>query len=267
MLSGIVTLLTDFGVKDPFVGVMKGVILGRCRSASIVDLAHGVGAQDVAEGAFWLERCYRWFPEGSVHLAVVDPGVGSERAAVAMAARGHFFVGPDNGLLAGVADGGAVHGIDPAALGVRQPSRTFHGRDLFAPAAAELLRGRSLQELGPSTTLLVPSPLAAARREAGEVHGVVVSVDHFGNAITNIGRELLDGIEEPRVHAGARVLELIGTYSELEPGAAGALVSSFETVEIACRDGNAALALGLGRGAAVRVADWRPAAASTKLRP
>lgn len=247
MTGGVVTLLTDFGAKDPFVGQMKGVILARHRGATLIDLAHGVSPQDVVEGAFWIERSFAWFPPGTVHVCVVDPGVGGARAAVAIHARDHYFVGPDNGLLAGVARGGVVREIDLGAIGVCAPSRTFHGRDVFAPAAAELARGRPFAEIGPERPLTVGAPLPPPRRRADGVAGVVVSVDRFGNVITNIGRELLPpGALE--VRAGDAVLPLLGTYADAAPGADLALVSSYETVEIARRDGDAAAALGLARG-------------------
>jgi S-adenosyl-L-methionine hydrolase (adenosine-forming) len=251
MASGIVTLLSDFGTKDPFVGVMKGVLLARCPRLSIVDLAHGVAAQDVVEGGFWLARCFRWFPPATVHLAVVDPGVGSARAAVAVSAHGHFFVGPDNGLLALAAGGGEVRAIELSALGAGEPSATFHGRDVFAPAAAELAAGKPFAQIGPLTRLVVAAPIAAPQTLAGELRGAVVSVDHFGNAITNIGAELLPARAVVRV--GGEELPIVRTYSELPPGKLGALLSSFETLEIALRDGDAASALGLGRGSAVVV--------------
>jgi S-adenosyl-L-methionine hydrolase (adenosine-forming) len=251
MPSGIVTLLSDFGTKDPFVGVMKGVISSRFPQATLIDLAHGVAAQDVVEGAFWLERTFRWFPAGTVHLAVVDPGVGSSRAAIALFAHGHFFVGPDNGLLAGVADGGEARELDPDALDVVDPSPTFHGRDVFAPAAAELARGRPFSELGAPARLAVGRLVPLPRSEGAVVHGVVVSIDRFGNAITNIGRDLVPA--RARVRAHETDLPLVGTYSDLEPGSAGAVLSSFDTVEIACRDGDAASVLRLARGSAVTV--------------
>lgn len=252
MASGIVTLLTDFGTADPFVGVMKGVILGRHASAQVVDLAHGVSAQDVAEGAFWLERSYGWFPPGTVHVAVVDPGVGTTRAAVAVSAHGHYFVGPDNGILAGVARGGEVRQIQPAVLSLAPPSRTFHGRDVFAPAAAEIARGRPFEEIGPLVELavgrVVPEPV---RSEAG-LGGAVVSIDRFGNAITNLGRELLPP-GELEVCVADRVIPVVGTYADVGRGEIAAIVSSFDTLEIARRDGSAVEELGLTRGSGLSV--------------
>lgn len=262
MPSGIISLLTDFGTKDPFVGVMKAVILSRHRAATIVDLAHGIAPQSVIEAAFWLERCFRYFPAGSVHLAVVDPGVGSERAAVAVEAHGHWFVGPDNGLFACVAVSGEVRRIDRDALGLPLPSATFHGRDVFAPAAAELARGFPFSSIGPLTALEHGPRVPEAERVGSEVRGVVVSVDRFGNAITNIGRELLPA--QARVLAGATELGVVRTYSDVEPGERAALIGSFETLEIAERDGDAARALRLERGSVVVVRAQDPAAAERR---
>jgi S-adenosyl-L-methionine hydrolase (adenosine-forming) len=186
--------------------------------------------------------------------------VGGARDPVALAAHGHFFVGPDNGLLAGVFESGTVHRIDAARLGLAEPSRTFHGRDLFAPAAADLADGRAVSELGPAARLQAPRALPLARIEEGVAHGVVISIDRFGNAITNIGRELLASIDAPVILVGDLTLPLVGTYSQLPAGGDGALVSSFDTVEIARRDGDAAAALGLTRGIAVRAQKSSPPA-------
>ena len=188
--SGIITLLTDFGTRDPFVGVLKGVILGRCPTAQLVDLTHAIAPQQLDEANFWLSRCFPWFPPGTLHLAVVDPGVGSGRAGLVVGAHGHLFVGPDNGLFGGVlaADPTAcAYQIDVERLRLPKPSRTFHGRDVFAPVAAEIVAGRLSWDLaGPPHTECVVLPCARAQRLGAEVHGAVTAVDHFGNLITNI---------------------------------------------------------------------------------
>lgn len=252
----VVALLTDFGTRDPFVGVMHGVVLGRCPDARIVDLTHDVAPQGVAEGAFWLERSARWFPEGTVFVAVVDPGVGTDRRAVAAVAHGHFFVGPDNGLLcpAVSADPGAIaYRIDVAALALPVPSRTFHGRDVFAPVAGELAARRlSPDAVGPKMDLL-PGGAPVASRGPDGVEGAVITVDRFGNLITNVSADAVRALGEVVVEAGAHRLPLSRTYADVAPGDLLALVNAFDVVEIARRDGDAAACTGFGRGARVLV--------------
>jgi len=252
---GVITLLTDFGLADPFVGVMKGVIVSRFAEARIVDLCHGVAPQQIEEGAFWLERSFRWFPPGSVHVAVVDPGVGSVRRAIAVRAAGHYFVAPDNGILSGPLwnEAAEVRALDLHSLGLPEPSRTFHGRDVFAPVAAELASGRvRFDALG---------NICRAERGALErcvvddlgIQGKVMTVDRFGNLITNIEASLLDSFQPPRVWVGGRACPVVQTYSDAAEEELVALVNAFSTLEVAVRNGNAAGYLGLGRGAPVRV--------------
>jgi hypothetical protein len=256
-LSGIITLLTDFGTRDPFVGVMKGVILGRCPAARIVDLSHEVPPQQVPEGAFWLAKVFVWFPSATLHLVVVDPGVGTRRAALVAQACGHLFVAPDNGILAPALardPHSRAHRIDPELLGLSVPSRTFHGRDVFAPVAAEILAGRlEWDAVGPPQTELVPLPTVPARRQGAEVRGTVVTVDHFGNLITNIEAEDLADIDDAVVSLETASCPLRGTYGEVSSGELVALVGSFGTLEVALRDGNAERITGLTRGARVVV--------------
>lgn len=260
--SGVITLTTDFGTRDPFVGVMKGRILARLPTARIVDLTHEVFAHWPAEAGFWLARSYRWFPVGTVHVAVVDPGVGTARDIVMVESQGHRLLAPDNGLLAPVvsADAGArirrVTAEGMARCGIGRVSATFHGRDIFAPLAAELAGGRVLPEqLGDSIAELVPSRIDAPTLIEGRIAGQVISIDHFGNLITDIDLQLLEGLREPRVHAGRLVLPVRRTYGDCAPGCALALVNSFGVLEIAVAEGRAADALGLTRGAPVVVLD------------
>jgi S-adenosylmethionine hydrolase len=250
-------LLTDFGTRDPFVGVMKGVVLSRCPDAAIIDLSHDVPPQNVGEGAFWLERSFRFLPEGAVVVAVVDPGVGTARRALAARAHGRLFVGPDNGLLAPVlaSDGRAeTRAVSLERLGLPPPSRTFHGRDVFAPVAAELAVGRlALSDVGPEVADVVPCPRLPPARKPGRVEGTVVTVDRFGNLITDIDRTLISDLGEVVVEVGSLGLELAETYADAGRGDYVAIVNAFDTVEIARRDGNAEAALGLGRGSRVVV--------------
>jgi hypothetical protein len=248
----VITLLTDFGLADPFVGQMHGVIASRCPEARIVDLSHGVAPQDVAQASFWLSRSYGWFPPATVHVAVVDPGVGSSRAAIVIEADRHVFLAPDNGLCTPILalPDARVHRIDTDALGLSVPSRTFHGRDVFAPIAAEIAAGRlSPAGVGPSHTA-EQSERAAPVRDARGVAGHVVVVDHFGNLITDIDRAMIDGIAE--VELAGRRIPLRQTYADVGVGELVAVVSSFGTLEVACREGNAANMLSVATGAEVR---------------
>jgi S-adenosyl-L-methionine hydrolase (adenosine-forming) len=256
---GLVTLLTDFGLADPFVGVMKGVLFGAHPGLRVIDVTHGIGHGAVAEGAFWLERSYRYFPLGSVHCAVVDPGVGSARAAVAVAAERHFFVGPDNGLLAEVtlrAPHVETRTIDLNRNGLSRASNTFHGRDVFAVVAGRLAaRELAFADIGPLTHLQVPSPIPGITSEADGFVGNVVTIDHFGNLITSLrASEVLSASDAPfRLEIASQKLRSVRTFADAEPGELVALVGSFDTVEIAVRDGSAAARLAPVPGASVKL--------------
>jgi S-adenosylmethionine hydrolase len=253
--SGIVTLLTDFGVQDPFVGVMKGVMLSLERELRLVDLTHGIEPQAIGDAAFWLEQSYRWFPAGTVHVVVVDPGVGSERRAVAVRAGGHYFVGPDNGsfevVVRRAASAEALE-IVPERLGLSVPSRTFHGRDVFAPVGALLAAGKLAFEALGAPCELVPSARVPEPVEGpSETYGVVVAVDRFGNLVTNVPASLLS--PGARLTLGEHSVALVRTYADVPVGTLAALVGSCGTVELFVRDGSARERLGAKRGAAVRV--------------
>lgn len=255
----IITLTTDFGHQGPFVGVMKGVILGRLPDARIVDLNHDIPAHWPVEAGFWLARAYPHFPCGSVHLAVVDPGVGTGRSIIAGEYDGHTFVGPDNGLLQPILGrpGARCHRLAEAwrsRQGWPAPSHTFHGRDIFAPLVAELAAGRVVPaDIGPPAGELVPSVEEEPVAGDQEVRGLVVAIDTFGNLITNIDGELLRHFRRPDVLAGGQRLVLRRTYGDAQPGELLALVNSFGVLEIARAEGSAAESLGLGRGAPVIV--------------
>jgi len=260
--SGVITITTDFGHQGPFVGVIKGCILARFPQARIIDLTHEIVVHWPAEAGFWLARAYGYFPAGTVHVAVVDPGVGTSRNIIAVRAGGHYFVAPDNGLLAPVISraGDAVivrlGSVELARLGVTRPSATFHGRDIFAPVGAELAAGRcQLEDLGQAVDTFAPSwvddPAVAAR----SVTGVVITIDHFGNLITNIDAPLIERFRLPLVHAGNHSFPLLRTYGDARPGEYLALVNSFGVLEIARAENSAAEGLGLSRGAPVVVRD------------
>lgn len=237
-----ITLLTDFGTADGYVGEMKGVLYTMAPGVPLVDIAHDLPPHDIDAGRLALARYWRRFPAGSVHLVVVDPGVGGDRAALAVECDGRFFVGPDNGVLSPAL-------LHPDARCVVLPvpahaSPTFHGRDVFAPAAARLATGAALESLGERCAEpVVRRTPEAVRRDDGVVSGVVITIDRFGNAITN-----LIARRGGTLRAAGRALPLRRTYSEVEQGQALGLVGSSGLVEIAVRDGSAARELGLRRG-------------------
>jgi len=259
--SGVITITTDFGHQGPFVGVMKGCILGRFPEARIVDLTHEILVHWPAEAGFWLARAFQYFPVGTVHVAVVDPGVGTSRDIVIVSAAGHLFFAPDNGLLAPIAARhreAIIVRLTPEALvryGIKHASATFHGRDIFAPLAAELAAGRcSPADLGERTRALVPSWVDEPTVDAN-VTGLVMTIDHFGNLITNIDAALVARFRAPRVLAGNHSFELKRTYGDVRPGEYLALINSFGVIEIARAEQSAADGLGLSRGAPVVVRD------------
>ncbi len=244
-MTRLITLLTDFGTADGYVGEMKGVLATGAAGAALVDVAHDVAPHDVDGARLALARYWRKFPGGTVHVVVVDPGVGTDRAALAVESEGRFLVGPDNGVLSPAL-------LQPGMRCVSLPipagaAPTFHGRDVFAPAAAELAQGISLDALGePVAAPIVRRTPEAVRREDGTIAGVVITIDRFGNAVTNLMARR-GGV----LVVGERRLALSRSYGDAVPGAPVALVGSSGLVEIALRDGNAAAHLGLGRGSAI----------------
>ena len=256
--SGLITLLTDFGLQDPFVGIMKGVIAARFAAARVIDLCHGILPQRVAEGAFWLERSFRWFPPGTVHVAVVDPGVGSARRALVVHASGHYFVGPDNGLLSGpLSEAGClVRSIDLDALALPEPSRTFHGRDVFAPVAAGLANGElAFSSVGPAFSAAQRDALPQCRVSDDRVDGEVVTVDRFGNLITSIDAAAAAGLPQGRLRVAGASCRRVGTYAEAAAGELVTLLNAFSTLEIAVPGGSAQALLRVARGEAVSLSN------------
>ncbi|MBN1811608.1 MAG: SAM-dependent chlorinase/fluorinase [Anaerolineae bacterium] len=272
----LITLTTDFGTADGYVGTMKGVILGIAPNARLVDLSHAIAPQNVREAAFVLFASYSFFPAHSVHLVIVDPGVGGARRAIALRTPAGTFVGPDNGVFGYVMAREPVEAlveiVDPRYR-LSRVSHTFHGRDVFAPATAHLAAGVPIAGLGPPISDPVTLPLPRLEVAAAGIVGQVLHVDHFGNVVTSIG-ELTragDGLMfEPAFgkargtgqDAGCRVVaasarvevagqEIMGVrraYTQVEPGAVLALVGSSGYLEIAVREGSAALILGVCPG-------------------
>ncbi len=241
----LITLLSDFGTADGYVAEMKGVLYSMAPETRVVDLSHDIPPHDVELARLTVARYWRRFPAGTIHLVVVDPGVGSSRAALAVSSDDRYLVGPDNGVLSP-----ALLLADAAVIALPVPagaSRTFHGRDVFAPAAAALAGGAPLSALGtPHDQPVVRRTPEAVRREDGAVLGEVLAVDRFGNAVTN-----LVGVRNGVIAAGGRPVPVRSTYADVASGAAVALTGSSGLLEIAVRDGNASQVLKLGRGATV----------------
>jgi S-adenosyl-L-methionine hydrolase (adenosine-forming) len=254
---GIVTLTTDFGLIGPYVAAMKGIVLGRVPGVQLVDVCHTISPQNVLEGAFVLAAIIDAFPAGTVHLAVVDPGVGTERRLIAVALADQWFVLPDNGLITGVATGRSPAGIwEIANPALSRPTiaPTFHGRDILAPAAAHLLLGRDPAELGPVRTRFITlrnfEPVVNPNGFVGEV----LFRDAFGNLITNVAAARLAAApaQDWTVEiAGSRIDGLIRTYGDCPAGTLVALIGSSGWVEIAVVNGDASERLSVGSGATV----------------
>jgi len=261
--SGVITVTTDFGHKGPFAGVMKGVILTRFPQARVVDLGHDIPAHWPPEAGFWLSRAYRYFPEGTVHLAIVDPGVGTDRDILVAEHDGHVFMAPDNGLLDAVlssGESGPVYVLELSRLtdlGLGEPSLTFHGRDVFAPIAAEIAAGRlPPTNSGRRSDHWTPGWIDPPDHSSpGRVSGIVITIDSFGNLITNIDQSLLAGMKTPVVQLAGHRFEMRPTYGRVSPGDYLALINSFGVLEIARAERSAADGLGTERGAPVVVSD------------
>ena len=250
----LITLTTDFGLSDPFVGIMKGVIATRAPQVPVVDVSHGIPPQAVVVGAFVLQQAAPYFPRGTVHVAVVDPGVGSERRALCIETNAGCFVGPDNGVLALAAEAAGIRRIvelTAERFFLSPRSSTFHGRDVFAPVAAALASGTPPGDFGAERGELVRVPMPVPVTDATGVHGEVLYVDHFGNLISNVPAALFPGGPFVVSVAGVRIGPMSQTYAAVPPGALVALVDSFGLLEIAVRDGCAHDALACGAGAPV----------------
>lgn len=251
LIVSLITLLTDFGTADGYVAELKGVLFSAAPGAQVVDLSHDVSPHDVDAARLAVARYWRRFPAGTIHVVVVDPGVGSERQAIAVGSDDRFLVGPDNGVLSPAL---LLPGARVVSLAVpADAAPTFHGRDVFAPAAAALARGVPLESLGPriEDPIIRRTP-ETVREPDGWLRGEVIVIDRFGNAVTN-----LVAASATEVRVGDRAVPLGRTYADGGVGEPLALVGSSGLIEIAIRDGNAAVKLGLFRGAVVRVRDGR----------
>jgi hypothetical protein len=262
----VISILSDFGTDDEYVGVMKGVMLSICPSAAIVDITHQIDPQDIHQAAYMVPSYYHFFPEGTVHIVVVDPEVGSSRGILAANHRKHFFIAPDNGvltLLLNAEKSDTIIRVDNSSYFLKPLSSTFHGRDIFAALGAHLSCGTKLDALGSCIDIKDMVRLQDLRcriSQAGELIGKIVSIDRFGNLITNIDSISLaaycetDAIRPPQIHIGSFVIsELSDTYSDAAPAALLALIGSRNYLEIAVNGGNAKNKLRAKKGDPVRL--------------
>jgi S-adenosyl-L-methionine hydrolase (adenosine-forming) len=257
MARPVIALLTDFGTRDHYVGAMKGVVLGICPDATIVDITHEVPPQDVLAGALELAACHRYFPHGTIFVGVVDPGVGSSRRGLAAEAGPYRFVAPDNGLLAAVFEEsppGRVIELTERRYTLPEISRTFEGRDRFAPAAGWIARGVDLAELGHTVSLWEGLHVPRATLASDRIDGEVLRVDRFGNLITNIHQEAVARMRGlPTIVVAGRTVPFVSTYSEVPPGELCGLIGSSGRLEIAVNGGAASERLIASRGTRVSV--------------
>lgn len=261
MKPAIITLLTDFGSLDYFVGAMKGVIFSINPAATIVDISHEIPPHDIETGAFNLLSCYRDFPKGTNHVAVVDPGVGSDRRAIVVECAGQFFVGPDNGLFSWICEREsnwtATHVTNTTFF--RKPvSNTFHGRDIFAPVAAALSLGQRREELGPPVTDIVRLPsLDPVSTSENTIDGRIIHIDNFGNCVTNFTRQTLHSrgaATSWRITMNDHEIDSFRHFfADSTAGELFAIIGSAGFIEICIRNGSAAKVLNIQRGHSVRL--------------
>ncbi len=262
-MSSIITLTTDYGSRDSFAASMKGVILKVNPQAQIVDVSHEIGPQDIWEAAFTLKSAYTAFPKGTVHLAVVDPGVGSGRRPIIVVTDSYYFVGPDNGLFSLVyqeAERIRVHHITSSHYYLPNPGPTFHGRDIFAPVAAWLTKGIPSGNFGEEITDFVKLNVPLAKKTENGFEGHVVHIDRFGNVITNITYKDIQSLVPEGGQLGAVSIAVAGKeikglkkfYAEAVPGEPGAIINSSGHLEIFLFKQNARTTLSIKRGDVIR---------------
>jgi len=258
MSKKLITLLTDFGLQDEYVGVMKGVILGTAPEVTIVDICHTIPPHDIRQAAYMLDAACKYFPDGSIHVAVVDPGVGSERRIICLERGRHTFIAPDNGILTPFLEYGTSFNtwqVENTSYFLEARSTTFHGRDIFAPVAAHLANGLHPHMLGPSLKmdelclLHLPQPSCKGQTITGEI----ISIDHFGNCSTNLQKSFLDtyltDVVSPTISVGNHSINgITATFGTTRPGIPLALINSRKMLEIAVNMGSAADQLHLAVG-------------------
>ena len=256
-MNRIITLTTDFGYRDPYAGVMKGVIMSRQADCVIVDLTHGITSHSVLEANFSIRGSYPFFPDGTLHVIVVDPGVGGQRRILYVEHRGHRFLAPDNGVLTGLLkETDRLISVENRDFFREEVSYTFHGRDIFAPVAAALAGGLDPGELGPETDQPVIVNWSEPTLDRDTIEGSIIYIDVFGNLVTNITREHIRKLDsdQPKVFLCGREIGCPQTsYAWSAKGEPLAILDSFDHLEIAVNEGNAAEIYKVGTGDEVTV--------------
>ncbi|MCG8373638.1 MAG: SAM-dependent chlorinase/fluorinase [Balneolales bacterium] len=256
-MGNIITLTTDFGTQDHYVSVMKAVMLGIAPDVRFIDISHHIPAQDIMAGAWVTRNAAFEFPKGSVHLVVVDPGVGTDRNAMVLQVEGQYFVGPDNGIFSLLYNEFKfkAYKLTKEKFWRKDRSRTFHGRDIFAPVAAHLANGISPKDMGSPIKDLVNYHWAVPIGDKDGLQGWVIHIDRFGNLITNISEQLLEdtaGRRKVRVYVGNTIIDhMVNTFGDVEPGEPAAFIGSSGYLEVGINKGNAAEMLGVDKGAQI----------------
>lgn len=256
-MSRIITLTSDFGTQDHYVSVMKAVMLGIAPNARFIDISHHIPAQDIMAGAWVIRNAAFEFPKGSIHLVVVDPGVGTERHPIALKINDQFFVGPDNGIFSLITNEFKFKAckLNKPIFWRKERSRTFHGRDIFSPVAAHISNGVDFKELGDPIKELVSYHWAVPIGDKDGLQGWVIHIDRFGNLITNISESLLEetaGRRKVRVYLGNTIIDhMVNTFGDVEPGEPAAFIGSSGMLEVGINKGNAAEMLGVDKGAQI----------------
>lgn len=258
-MSSLITLTTDFGIQDHYVGVLKAVLLSIARHARLVDISHQIPPQDIMAGAWVVRNSAMLFPPDSVHLVVVDPGVGTDRKPIAIKIEDQYFVGPDNGIFSLIADQYDYQGIEltNSEFWRPNPSRTFHGRDIFAPVAAHLANGVDFSELGKPIEKLQTYRWAVPISDKDGVQGWIVHIDHFGNLISNIPESIIreaGADANLKIYVGNTIFDtIVNTFGDVPDGEPAAYIGSSGVLEVAINKGDAREMLGVEKGAQISI--------------
>ncbi len=259
-MNRIITLTTDFGLKDPFVGIMKGVILSIHDEVNIIDISHGINSHDIFEGAIIIKEVHPFFPPDTIHVVVVDPGVGGSRRPLLVHACGQYFIGPDNGILSPIIasdSSSKIIEITEKKYFLPEIGGTFHGRDIFAPVAAWLSRGTSLEEFGKIIKDYKTLSIPECKKKGNTISGEVIYIDKFGNLFTNIEEKHLQGLDIKKIPViqikNYTIKGISKFYEEIKTGQIGVLINSFGFLEVFVSSGNAAKVLHAKKGDQVTV--------------